>query len=525
MLLGTLNKPIGVTGSHAVFDIRLCSSFRFPAESILLVCLRLIKYLRARGLLIEAMVNRGKPSSDCLPCRKRKLRCDLDNKGCSQCQRAKLLCHGYRDPNQLTIRDETYSTKQKALARKTLANPVNPTALQLGWDVRARQAFFSEYIFGFSRSYDVLAALYKRASSLGHLSASVDAVSLAFLSSQSNTVSLRHLANERYVVALQRVGYALRMPDFSATDETLQSVLLLDLYEKMVNRDHQSSMAWTAHVLGAVSLVKSYRNRIMTSYTCRQLATRLVVTLTISCGAARMRVPNTLIALREDLSSHIDNAKWDFTGLVVHVVNLQADLHNCRFTCSSEVAERAKGIDDRFAELERTLPPSWIPRRIFLPGNPLLFGHYYDIYLGHFVTQVRNAIRTVRMMLNDMVLKHSPGDVSVPRYDAAIAISEIAGQICAAIPQFILPGVQPDNQVPFSPLQKLQCYTLIAPLYIAGQLSTDHGLRDWVIHSLEYMAEVGVMKTAKDVADILRATPDMDYWIIYSMLGSYALAA
>lgn len=206
-------------------------------------------------------------------------------------------------------------------------------------------------------------------------------------------------------------------------------------------------------------------------------------------------------------------------------MNLKADIHNRRFTRSSEVAEKAKELDGRFADLERALPASWMPRRLFFSGHPLIFGHYYDIFPDHFVTQVRNAIGTVRLMLNDMILKHAPGDGSVPRNDAAIAISEITGQICAAVPQFSLPGARPDNQMPFSPVQRLQCQTLIAPLYIAGQLSTDHGMRDWVIHALEHMAEVGAMKTAKDVASILRVTPDTDYWMIYSMLGSYALAA
>lgn len=315
------------------------------------------------------------------------------------------------------------------------------------------------------------------------------------------------------------------MPEISATDDSLQSVLLLDLYEKIIHRDPRSTITWTSHVLGAISLVKSCKNKIIASNTGRRLATRLAVTLTISCGAAGIRVPNTLISLRDDLASYVGDAKWDFTGLVVGVVNLKADIHNRRFTRSSEVAEKAKELDGRFADLERALPTSWMPRRLYFSGHPLIFGHYYDIFPDHFVTQVRNAIGTVRLMLNDMILKHAPGEGSVPRNDAATAISEITGQICAALPQFILPGARPDNEMPFSPVQRLQCQTSIAPLYIAGQLSTDHGMRDWVIHALEHMAEVGAMKTAKDVAGILRVTPDTDYWMIYSMLGSYALAA
>ncbi|KAH8588202.1 hypothetical protein B0O99DRAFT_525394 [Bisporella sp. PMI_857] len=472
------------------------------------------------------MVNRGKPSRDCLPCRKRKLRCDLQNNGCSQCQRARLICHGYRDPNELTVRDETYSTRQKALARTTLTNPADLTSLQLGWDVQARHTFFATYIFGLSSSYDVLAPLYEQAPESGSLSASVDAVSMAFMSFQFDTQSLTHLASERYVVAIQRVGRALRSPQTSTTDETLQSILLLDLYEKIVNRNPGSSTSWMSHLRGAMSLIKARGKRNFSSYTGHRLATRLAVTLIISCGVASVRVPDAVVTLHRDLASYADHPKWAVTALVVNVVNLRADYHNGRFACLSEVAKRAKELDDLFANLERMLPPSWMPRRVFCPSyNPLLFGPYYDIYQDHFVTQLRNAIRTMRLLLNNMIWENSLGDASDPRKVAAKTIREIAGEICAAVPQFILPEARPVNQAPFSPLQRLQCYTLLAPLYIAGQLSTDYALRDWAVYTIGYIAEASRSKTAKDVACILRATPGMDYWIIYSMLGSYALAA
>ena len=42
---------------------------------------------------------------------------------------------------------------------------------------------------------------------------------------------------------------------------------------------------------------------------------------------------------------------------------------------------------------------------------------------------------------------------------------------------------------------------------------------------MEYMVEAGNMKIAKEVVDILRERPDTDYWMVYAMTGSYALAA
>ncbi|KAH7382879.1 hypothetical protein BKA64DRAFT_171972 [Cadophora sp. MPI-SDFR-AT-0126] len=471
------------------------------------------------------MVFLGKPSSDCLPCRKRKLRCDLSRSSCGQCKRAKLLCHGYRDPNELVFRDETLPTKQKALARRGQPSSSSPQILQLSWDVRAREAFFTDYVYGFSRSHDDLAPLFGQASATSHLSASVDAVSVALMSFRTNAPLLRQLAKEKYVAALQKVGQALRKPEFSATNETLQSVLLLDLYEKLVNQDPLSSVAWMSHVEGANSLVKSYGDRFIATQTGRRLATRLAMTLAISCGAARIRIPDALLSLRQILSSFAGDAKWDFTAIVVDVVNLQADIASLQITSSSEIAERAKKLDRQLQSLEATLPPFWAPQSVFISAHPLLFDSSYDVYQDHFVTQVRNAFRTVRLVLNGFIQKHCPPEMCVLKNDAANIILMLTEQICAAITPFVLSGNQQGIEGRFSSLQTLQCYTLIPPLYIAGQMSSSQALRTWAIFVLDYMAEGGRMKIAKDVANILRCTPEVDYWQIYSMVGCYALAA
>ncbi|PVH87944.1 hypothetical protein DL98DRAFT_648846 [Cadophora sp. DSE1049] len=471
------------------------------------------------------MVFLGKPSSDCLPCRKRKLRCDLRRSGCGQCQRAKLLCHGYRNPNELIVRDETIQTKQKALARNVELSSSPPQTLQLSWEVRAREAFFTDYVSGFSRSYDDLAPLLGQTSATGHLAASVDAVSVALMSFRSNAPLLRQLAKEKYVAALQKTGQALRIPEISATDETLQSVLLLDLYEKLVNQNPLSSVAWMSHVVGAISLVKSYGDRIIVTQTGRRLATRLAMTLAISCGAARTRIPEPLLSLREDLSFLVGDTKWDFTAIVVDVVNLRADIASLRITSSSEVAELAKKLDRQLESLETTLPPFWAAQSVSISAHPLLFGSSYDAYQDHFVTQVRNAFRTVRLMLNGLIQKHCPPEMCGLRNDAANVIKVLTEQICAAVTPFVLSGDQQGMDGRFSSLQTLQCYTLIPPLYIAGQLSSNHALRNWAVYVMDHMAEAGRMKIAKDVANILRLTPEVDYWQVYSMVGCYALAA
>ncbi|KAL3418617.1 hypothetical protein PVAG01_10333 [Phlyctema vagabunda] len=60
------------------------------------------------------MVNTGKPSKGCYLCRARRIKCDETKPACLRCQKSKRICPGYRDSFELSLRDETKSTKRKA---------------------------------------------------------------------------------------------------------------------------------------------------------------------------------------------------------------------------------------------------------------------------------------------------------------------------------------------------------------------------------------------------------------------------
>ncbi len=496
------------------------------------------------------MVNRGRPSKDCFPCRSRKLRvgiarptkfhpfstadleictqCDLQPDGCGQCRRAELVCHGYRDPRQLAFRDETDATKEKVLARRA-TSLVYPASLQLGWDVRARYAFFSIYIMGLSQSYGALAPLYSRATNIQHLHASVDAVSLAFMACHLDSPALVRPAREKYVFAIRSLGQALRDPQASTSDETLQSVLLLDLYEKMVNRDVRNSITWMSHVRGAMTLVRTRGRRNFSTPLACELAARVAITLTISCGAAGVCLPETLKVLRRalDSSSFAAGPEWDYAAVMFDMVDFGADVLAGKIAPPAVVASKARVFDSYLADLETRLPASWKAQRVYTVGHePCVFGRYYDVHSTHYAAQVWNGIWVQRLVLNDMIQKHEPGGPTSPgAASAAKTIANITRQICAAVAQFVLPAARAENSVPFSPLQRLQCHTMLPKLHVAGQVSTDAYMRSWILDLLEHLAEVGSIKMAREVAEHLRTRQDVNFWLVYCMTGSYALAA
>ncbi|KAH7230322.1 hypothetical protein B0J15DRAFT_575618 [Fusarium solani] len=431
-------------------------------------------------------LNRGRPSKDYLPCPKRKLRCDLKARTCGQCQRAGLECHGYRKPQDLVFRDQTDVARHKVLAH------VGVPILNLDIDTRCRDTFFALYVTGISRSCTSLVPLYTKAPATGHLACSVDAVSLAFAGVQFESQEAMSLASKRYVTAIQNLGQALRHPRALKSDQTLQSMLLLDLYEKICGRDRQQPRSWM-----------SAGDFDLSSPIACELARNVVTTLTISCGAVRAPVPDSVMLLRRRLDGHVLDTKWGFMNILLDIVNLRADMHNGRWlNHTAEAAERAKGLDRRLVSLEQKLPEDWkpVPCSTAIRHQPLLLDGHHDAYPNHFVTQLWNTLRAMRLEMTKIIKNHDPSSEAA----ASETINSIARKMCRAVPQFMLPGSRPENAGPFSPMEKLQCRSLLSCLYLAAQLSADEHLREWTCACMDYMTERGEMRVARDIAAIIR---------------------
>lgn len=199
------------------------------------------------------MVFRGKLSRACQRCRDRRLKCDFAIPSCSPCIRAQAACAGYRDTQQLRIRNETEFVRKKALLRHGEA--IEPHSLAPSLELQARDAFFAFHVTKVSRSWDFLEQFNDPIRSPEHLALSIDAVSLAYLSHQVSSDVALLIATEKYVLALRMTNKALQSPELATKDTTLLAALLLDLFEKITNITHGSG-SWMGHVTGALALVK-----------------------------------------------------------------------------------------------------------------------------------------------------------------------------------------------------------------------------------------------------------------------------
>ena len=382
--------------------------------------------------------------------------------------------------------------------------------------------FLSHYASGFTKGYDVIELLYQQPSSVRHLAASVDAVSLAFLYNFYSGCR-SYDVKKKYSYALRVLRQSFEAPDFSTSDSTLLSVMLLDLVEKFTSNDPQSTDSWMSHINGALALVRLRDSSSFEEYTSFRLSLRLSTNLLISCVAAGIPAPPALIKLRYNLEHFLDkdDPKWRESWLIIKYAQLRADM-NKGFLANSEIVERAIDLEEDLQMEMRKMPKSWLYTTVELDQpNDLLFKQCFDRYPSHTITQTWNVTRSTRIFLNQIIQQRATQEAAVSV--ATTKIDSLAKDICSSAPQYTVFSKNESNH----PVDKMMLYyTFVWPLYNAG-LSTSQvtGIRSWVIKHLRFICSQFTVHKAHDVAEILESGKDICPWSVYAMLGSYGLAA
>lgn len=292
-----------------------------------------------------------------------------------------------------------------------------------------------------------------------------------------------------------------------------------------------------SHINGALALVELREKSLLQDYTARRLSARLSTNLLISCVSANCPVPPELIKLRSDLEPFMnkEDPKWQISGLVVKYSNLNGAIQD-GFLPNSEIVARAAELDLDFLSLANHMASTWCYTTTYLEdASERVFEKWYDTYTDHFTTQGWNVLRVMRILLSDITRKqHASRDLGSSKnlsssrnlYVATDSIDEMAKDICGTVPQFTGYKSTIPRTKDYCTTQRLRCYTLLFPLYVAGlYASSATQIKPWIVKQLRFMSgEMGI-RNASVVADIFERGERACPWDVYAMLGSYAFAA
>lgn len=452
-------------------------------------------------------------------------------------------CLGYRDTQQLRIRIESQSVARKASKR---VPHLEPRSVELSLDSQARDLFFVYYVT--SKCWDFLRPYHHPTDTPEHLTLAIEAVSLAYLWHQVHSNAALVTAREKYISALRMINQTLSSSGGATKNTTLMASLLLDLFEKITNRESRNK-AWTSHMDGAIALVKLRGLDNFQDYYAFAVLERLCTHYIVGCIASDSSVPTSLKTMQAYIVrlQTIQDPRVRLPNLLVRYANIRSEITKGVLS-NDKYVEMSEQLDEDIQTLDLELPPPWHYSTMLLNHkSDRAFDIFHHYYANPKVCQARNLLRIIRIFVNEFLIESHLASPTDKKCLASIRAAQdhiriLAGEICACVPQYVDCDDAARPRLPLSERQildggrmgadrihtldhHLDCYALIFPLYIAGRSKAAPHVRPWVIRTLHYIASHFNIPNAEFVGQILEQGTDIGPWSVYAMLGSYAFAS
>ncbi|KAL5372340.1 hypothetical protein DPSP01_013575 [Paraphaeosphaeria sporulosa] len=424
------------------------------------------------------MVYRGKPSESCFGCRNRRIRCDKDKSGCSQCKRMRMPCPGYPDPWEQAFRDESIKVKRKAQQTykkkasksKSDCNGVHRGAIpstsnelsasfSLGLDDTqlapsqwrlvpsieevALAHFMSSYIPGSRFGY--LPNMYAKLGRDISLLAAIDAASKARLAWEFGEPGMMEAARASYAKALTETNAALADPVTALQDATLVSVLLLSLFETMIWAGTGVPDNWVTHTQGALTLVRLRGKQQLETDVGRQLFTHVTNIISVTSLRMRQKIPQYVIELQTEATRHDDEKHplYLVTRYTGDLANLTADIAGGKMPVD-DILESTRRMDGKYLAFLENISRTWGCRTTVLDeDDPDIYGRLIHEYPRPRMAIVWNTVRMTRIFLNAIIYGHASlstvSSAATLKAQAQRNVERMAADICASVWHFLNP--------------------------------------------------------------------------------------
>ena len=331
--------------------------------------------------------------------------------------------------------------------------------------------------------------------------------------------------------------------------------------------------------MGAITLARLRGHDQFQDPIGRRMFMQLTSTILMNCVQNDTRVPPGLLQLRRNATQYTDakNPKWQYSEQVIRFVELRVAIKEGVISGTDLISSSLR-IDSDLRSISVDMPPDWMYKTILATGTSSdMYRAYFDVYPDRRVTQNWNNIRLIRILLNEMILKQCQEEVdSFPHTifsldcktelqkarDTIISLSE---EICASVPQYTRllghpndlvspnhssrkrdfqdksvseasnsssssswhsrPAIIPEG-TDYSSFEASRCYSLLFPLYVAGQSTVCPELmRNWIIDRLHFIGSTIHIKEAGLMVGFLERREKINPWSLYAMIGSYSFSA
>lgn len=293
-----------------------------------------------------------------------------------------------------------------------------------------------------------LTQMYCEGRSNHALRAAIEAVGMAGISNIFYAPDVASKSKEQYGRALAATMQALSHPVEAVADTTFVTVILLGLFEFMTieNWDHYRS--WAAHIKGAMALLQLRGQEQFNYERGRQLFKQLRSHILYDCMQQDVAAPQALLQISHNLktSAMDERSKKIQPGpigdMCFRLLDLRAAIKSRDITDPKAIREAAIEMDGELEAWRAALPPCWSYATVDAGDAPAgtYFGGKRQIYSNLWTAQVLNNWRTLRILINRVILQNairSDAPDSAHESTALSLIHQLSTEICISAPNFI----------------------------------------------------------------------------------------
>lgn len=395
---------------------------------------------------------------------------------------------------------------------------------------RAIGFFTHHYVIGLngpSRGHlDYLAEISRTQILEEGLLASMKAVGLAAYAHAVHAPSLMKNARYQYVRAIQSTNKALGDPVEVKKDTTLLSIMVLGIFETVTGAGQHSLADWAEHLNGASAVIKIRGPEQIKSPAGRRMLLTVVTSLLIANMQQGLPLPRHLQDYMNAAITFVKTPDPAFRILHTMMVlaNLRSEVVKGTLTDGEVIISRALELDGLLLGIQTSNTPGW--EYVLMTSSsdsPHIFNGHYHVYYDYWIAQIWNALRTLRVILNEMIrdvllsgFSAEPPHFASSEYTAQFQIStdalyEMQLGILYSVPQHLgLPGdakpvgqsgsiMDSEFRVPMT-----GAWFLLWPLWLAGLMDiATVEIRGFCTRNLHRISEENGIKQAGILASML----------------------
>ena len=228
--------------------------------------------------------------------------------------------------------------------------------------------------------------------------------------------------------------------------------MLLSIVETMISGHQRSLAGWISHINGAAALIKVRGPEQLASVVGVRLFSQATAGLMVSCMGIGMALPEHISELITLLAKHanVSDPTWLNYELMMSLTNFRAQVVSGVISDPQDILSRALELEQTALSVFDNSPSVYYYETVYTDADPgIIFACCYHVYQDYMAATVWNGVRTIRMMLQE-IIRHaieklrsctpsrSIDDQYTAQYQTSTRILyQLQSEVIASVPQHL----------------------------------------------------------------------------------------